>query len=144
MDANGDPDRKITPVDAHVGARVRMRRTALGMSQQQLADQLGLTFQQVQKYERGINRISASKLYETARALQTTVAAFFEDLGGESPGDDPGGPPDAEKETAPDPMQTEEGRELSAAFARLRHPGVRRRLLALVKSLVEADEEAAG
>jgi transcriptional regulator with XRE-family HTH domain len=138
MDANGDPDRKITPVDAHVGARVRMRRTALGMSQQQLADRLGLTFQQVQKYERGINRISASKLYETARALQTTVATFFEDLGDASR--DRGGPPEGAT-TAPDLALTEEARELAATFAKLRHAGVRRRLLALVKSMAEAQDE---
>src|SRR6188768_2616137 len=72
--------RRPNPVDLHVGGRVRMRRTLLGVSQEQLADSLGLTFQQVQKYERGANRVSASKLYESARALQAPVSFFFEGL----------------------------------------------------------------
>ena len=67
-------ERSPNPVDLHVGARVRMRRRLRGVSQEKLADCLGLTFQQVQKYERGANRISASKLYEIAAALQTPVA----------------------------------------------------------------------
>ena len=72
--------RKPSPVDAHVGARIRLRRKLLGLSQQQLAEKLGLPFQQVQKYERGVNRVSASKLYETARLLQAPVTHFFEGL----------------------------------------------------------------
>src|SRR5580692_8901907 len=73
-------DRSPNPVDLHVGARIRMRRRMLGVSQEKLADALGLTFQQVQKYERGANRVSASKLYEIAAALKTPVAYFFEGL----------------------------------------------------------------
>src|SRR3954468_5429255 len=80
MDQTADLERGPNPVDLHVGARIRMRRKLLGVSQERLADQLGLTFQQVQKYERGANRVSASKLYEIARALQTSVAYFFEGL----------------------------------------------------------------
>lgn len=68
------------PVDVHVGQRVRMRRNQIGMSQTNLADGLGITFQQVQKYERGSNRISTSKLYEIATALGTPITYFFEDL----------------------------------------------------------------
>jgi len=68
------------PIDVHVGKMVRARRKALNMSQTELADALGLTFQQVQKYERGANRISASKLYETARTLKVEISAFFEGL----------------------------------------------------------------
>ncbi|SEH30966.1 Transcriptional regulator, contains XRE-family HTH domain [Rhizobium sp. NFR12] len=68
------------PVDIHVGRRVRMRRNEVGMSQTNLADGLGITFQQVQKYERGTNRISTSKLYEIAIALETPITYFFEDL----------------------------------------------------------------
>ena len=67
-------ERFPNPVDLHVGARVRMRRKLLGISQEKLAEELGLTFQQIQKYERGANRVSASKLYEIARALSTPVA----------------------------------------------------------------------
>ena len=68
------------PIDLHVGARIRMRRRLLGVSQERLAEALGLTFQQVQKYERGANRVSASKLYEIARTLQTPVTYFFDGL----------------------------------------------------------------
>ncbi len=68
------------PVDVHVGARVRLRRTLLGMTQSGLGDALGLTFQQVQKYEHGTNRISASRLYEMSRALDVPIEYFFEDM----------------------------------------------------------------
>lgn len=73
--------RTPNPIDKHVGARIRLRRKILGMSQVTLADALGLTFQQVQKYERGDNRISASKMYEAARCLGVTTSYFFEGLG---------------------------------------------------------------
>jgi transcriptional regulator with XRE-family HTH domain len=72
--------RRPNPVDMHVGGRVRMRRKLMGVSQEQLAESLGLTFQQVQKYERGANRVSASKLYEIARTLQVPVSFFFDGL----------------------------------------------------------------
>src|SRR5580698_8757948 len=68
------------PIDLHVGARIRLRRRMQGVSQEKLADALGLTFQQVQKYERGANRVSASKLYEIAAALRAPVAYFFDGL----------------------------------------------------------------
>src|ERR1700759_5103941 len=68
------------PIDVHVGSRVRLRRTLLGLSQERLAGALGLTFQQVQKYERAANRVSASKLFEIARALSTSVSYFYEGL----------------------------------------------------------------
>ncbi len=70
----------ISPIDVHVGARLRQRRTLLGMTQTNLGDALGLTFQQVQKYERGTNRISASRLYDLARLLDVTVEYFFDDM----------------------------------------------------------------
>src|SRR5579862_3410669 len=72
---------KPNPVDVHVGSRVRLRRTLLGMSQEKLGDAIGLTFQQVQKYERGANRIGASRLYDLARVLDVPVSYFFEELG---------------------------------------------------------------
>ncbi len=80
MAADKDGDRSPNPVDVHVGQRIRMRRKALGVSQERLADELGLTFQQVQKYERGANRVSASKLYDIARALQMDITNFFDGL----------------------------------------------------------------
>lgn len=77
---NNSEGRSPNPIDLHVGTRIRSRRKALGMSQEQLAEGLGLTFQQVQKYERGANRISASKMYEAAKVLGVTPAFFFEGL----------------------------------------------------------------
>jgi transcriptional regulator with XRE-family HTH domain len=71
------------PVDVHVGKRLRLRRTLLGMSQEQLAAAVGVTFQQIQKYERGSNRVSASRLYDIARVLGVEISFFFEDIGGE-------------------------------------------------------------
>src|SRR5471032_2060573 len=75
-----DPERTPNPIDVHVGLQVRLRRKELKISQEKLAETLGLTFQQVQKYERGSNRISASKLYEIARSLRVSIAWFFEGL----------------------------------------------------------------
>ena len=79
-------------MDAHVGSRVRLRRMMMGMSQEKLGEQMGLTFQQIQKYERGINRVSASRLYELARVLGVTVQFFFEEiqLGQDARSDQPG------------------------------------------------------
>ncbi|TAL02822.1 MAG: XRE family transcriptional regulator, partial [Rhodospirillaceae bacterium] len=74
------PSGKPNPVDVHVGNRVRLRRTLLGMSQEKLGESLGLTFQQVQKYERGANRIGASRLWDLSRVLDCPVAFFFEEM----------------------------------------------------------------
>src|SRR4051794_34996027 len=73
-------DGKPNPIDVHVGARVRLRRTLLGMSQERLGEALGLTFQQVQKYERGTNRIGASRLFDLSRVLEVPVSFFFEEM----------------------------------------------------------------
>ena len=75
-----DLDSVPNPIDVHVGLRIRLRRKELGVSQEKLAEAIGLTFQQVQKYERAANRVSATKLYEMARALETSTAYFFEGL----------------------------------------------------------------
>src|SRR5256885_4646469 len=83
--SRGSMDGKPNPVDVHVGARVRLRRTLLGMSQEKLGDAIGLTFQQVQKYERGANRIGASRLYDLSRVLDVPVSYFFEEFGETSP-----------------------------------------------------------
>src|SRR3569833_3990171 len=88
MDKSDEPDRGPNPIDRHVGLRIRMRRKELGISQEKLAESIGLTFQQVQKYERAANRVSASKLWEMSRALTTSISYFYEGLGagGEIPG----------------------------------------------------------
>src|SRR6476620_7936287 len=81
MEKSEDLDRSPNPVDRHVGLRIRLRRKELGVSQERLAEAIGLTFQQVQKYERAANRVSASKLWEMSRALSTSVGYFYEGLG---------------------------------------------------------------
>ncbi len=131
------------PVDLHVGARIRLRRRMQGVSQEKLADALGLTFQQVQKYERGANRVSASKLYEIAAALRAPVAYFFDGLA-DPTGDELDGVRAAaasEESTVHSFLMTPEGLELAKLFPNIAPGLVRRRLLELVRSL--ADEEDA-
>jgi transcriptional regulator with XRE-family HTH domain len=138
MSESSDAERHPNPVDLHVGARIRMRRKILGVSQERLAEDLGLTFQQIQKYERGANRVSASKLYEIAKSLQSSVAYFFEGLAdttGESMAE--GGEPFVH-----DFLMTSEGLELAALFPRITRSKVRRRILELVRSMAEEDAAA--
>jgi transcriptional regulator with XRE-family HTH domain len=114
-----------------------MRRKLLGVSQERLAEQLGLTFQQVQKYERGANRVSASKLYEIARALQTSVSYFFEGLADTvEPGLDVAG-----QEFMHQLVMTPEGMELATLFPRLKRGRVRRRVLDLVRALTDEEDD---
>ena len=130
-------------VDAYVGARLRMRRVMLGMSQSRLGALLGVTFQQVQKYEKGSNRISASRLKVAAEVLETTVNFFLEGAPAE-PAAMAGG--FAEPRAQPFDMSflaTTEGFQLNRAFIRIRDPKVRRRIVDLVVSLAPADGEDA-
>jgi transcriptional regulator with XRE-family HTH domain len=132
MENQAETDRGPNPIDRHVGLRIRMRRKELGVSQEKLADCIGLTFQQVQKYERAANRVSASKLWEMARALHTSVNYFYEGLGGvgtEAP------PSNLPKDAVQDFLLTSEGLELAAAFPRIGAPRLRRKLLELVRIL---------
>jgi len=119
------------PVDRHVGLRIRMRRKELGMSQERLAESIGLTFQQVQKYERATNRVSASKLWEMARVLRTSVAYFYEGLA-----DGVGGPA-PQSEPFQDFLLSNEGMELAQMFPRIRQARVRRKILDLVRAMAE-------
>jgi transcriptional regulator with XRE-family HTH domain len=138
LDDNLKTDRSPNPVDLHVGARVRMRRKFLGMSQEGLAETIDLTFQQVQKYERGSNRISASKLYEIARALKAPVAYFFEGYGQTEAVE---GFSESESEQFVHGfLMTTEGIELAEAFPRIKSAKLRRRVLELVRSLAEDDD----
>jgi transcriptional regulator with XRE-family HTH domain len=129
--------RRPNPVDMHVGGRVRMRRKLLGVSQEQLAGALGLTFQQVQKYERGANRVSASKLYEIARTLQVPVSFFFDGLADPLAGleEDSVGP-QAER-IVQEFLSTAEGMELAEVFPRIHRARVRRQVLDLVRSMAD-------
>jgi transcriptional regulator with XRE-family HTH domain len=131
---------EANPIDRHVGARIRMRRKILGVSQEKLADSLGLTFQQVQKYEKGANRVSASKLYEIAAALQTQVAYFFDGLADPSADVDEDSEANGAEQFVHDFLMTPEGLELAGIFPKITRPAVRRRILDLVRSM--ADEES--
>jgi transcriptional regulator with XRE-family HTH domain len=128
------------PVDKYVGSRVRMRRIMLGMSQEKLGEALGLTFQQVQKYEKGTNRIGASRLQQISHILQVPVAFFFEGAPNLH------GTGDGAKE-APSPayvsdfLATSEGLSLTKAFMRIKEPKLRRRIVDLVEEIAgDADD----
>ena len=125
------------PVDRHVGLHIRMRRKALGISQEKLAEALGLTFQQVQKYERGANRVSASKLWEIARALRTSVGYFYEGLDDDALANAGG----FMAANAQDFLLTPEGMELASSFPRIRRAGLRRKILDLVRAMAELEAE---
>src|SRR5205085_9600728 len=124
------------PIDRHVGSRVRMRRMMLAMSQEKLGDALGLTFQQVQKYEKGANRIGASRLQQISHILQVPVAFFFE--GAPSlPGQQTDGMGEAPSPAyVSDFLATSEGLALTKAFMRIKDPKLRRRIVDLVEQMV--------
>ena len=134
------------PIDVHVGQRIRLRRTLLGMSQEKLAEAIGLTFQQVQKYERGANRVGSSRLFDLCRVLDVPVAYFFEDM---APGVQDKTPsklmglatPPAPK-YEPDPMARRETLELVRAYYKIREPSVRKRVFELTKAIAKAQKEA--
>jgi transcriptional regulator with XRE-family HTH domain len=136
---------KPNPIDVHVGSRVRLRRTLLGMSQEKLGEAIGLTFQQVQKYERGANRIGASRLYELSRVLDVPVTFFFDEMQrgvGEASGRD-GGASLAEGSAAPyerEPLMRRETLELVRAYYRIPDVQIRRRLFDLTKAIANACE----
>ncbi len=133
----GDP----RPVDVHVGGRVRVRRTLLGMSQEKLGAAVGLTFQQIQKYERGANRIGASRLFELSRVLDVPISFFFDGMTKAvkaGPGGRRGraGLSDQGQETFKrDPLAKRETLELVRAYYKINDPKVRKRLFELVKSI---------
>jgi transcriptional regulator with XRE-family HTH domain len=143
------PSGKPNPIDVHVGGRVRLRRTLLGMSQEKLGEALGLTFQQVQKYERGANRVGASRLFDLSRVLDVPVSFFFDDMNDElklqSPAQIAGinelDEPPAHFEH--DPMAKRETLELVRAYYRIADPGVRKRVYELAKALADASDAAA-
>ncbi|MGE4527618.1 MAG: helix-turn-helix domain-containing protein [Rhodospirillaceae bacterium] len=132
------PQGNPNPVDVHVGSRIRLRRTLLGMSQERLGDALGLTFQQVQKYERGTNRVGASRLWDLSRVLDVPISFFYEDM---SEGVADKSPRlisglDEEPETIEaDPLTKRETLELVRAYYRIVDPTVRKRVFDLAKAL---------
>ena len=135
---------RSSPVDAHVGSRIRLRRTLLGMSQERLGEALGLTFQQVQKYERGANRVSASRLFDLARVLDVPISFFYDDMpeqigrtaAGVGSGRTAGGFADAQDPFGQDEaMHRRETLELVRAYYRISDPALRRRLFDLIKTM---------
>jgi transcriptional regulator with XRE-family HTH domain len=125
------------PIDKHVGSRVRMRRMMLSMSQEKLGDALGLTFQQVQKYEKGTNRIGASRLQQISLILQVPVSFFFE--GAPGPSSDGFGEASSPAYLT-DFLTSTEGFALAKAFLRIENSKLRRRIIDLVQEM--AGEEA--
>lgn len=133
------PGRKPNPMDIHVGSRVRLRRMVIGMSQEKLGEKMSLTFQQIQKYEKGTNRIGASRLYQLAQILDVPVQFFFEDapLGVGNRGAMPAGG-FAESKTEAfllDFLNSRDGLELNRAFVKITDPKVRKRVVELVRAL---------
>ena len=140
----GEKEHRPSPIDVHVGGRVRLRRTLLGMSQEKLGDALGLTFQQVQKYERGVNRIGASRLFDLARVLDVPIGFFFDDMP-----DAMGGSMAVTRRMAgfaenqegfeDDTLHRRETLELVRAYYRITDASVRKRVFDLIKSLTPAE-----
>ncbi|MFD1625030.1 helix-turn-helix domain-containing protein [Azospirillum griseum] len=124
------------PIDIHVGARLRLRRTLLGLSQEKLGEAVGITFQQLQKYERGSNRISASRLYNLSQVLGVPVSYFFDDMPPSPESDLAEATPSLPSETDEfESMARRETLELVRAYYRIDDPGVRKRTFDLLKAL---------
>ena len=146
--ARGEPgavaekDGRPSPIDVHVGSRIRLRRTLLGMSQERLGEALGLTFQQVQKYERGVNRVGASRLFDLSRVLDVPISFFFDDMpdslanayGGQV-ARRVGGFSESADGFADDTLNRRETLELVRAYYRITDPAVRKRVFDLIKSM---------
>ena len=137
--AHGRGTGKPNPVDIHVGGRVRLRRTLLGMSQEKLGEAIGLTFQQVQKYERGANRIGSSRLYDLSRVLDVPVSFFFEEMpagvAANSPAQRRLGMAEEPASYERDPMAKRETLELVRAYYKISDPQLRKRLFEMTKAL---------
>ena len=140
---------KSHPVDVHVGTRMRQRRTLLGMSQEKLGKAVGLTFQQIQKYERGANRMGSSRLYEFARVLDVPISYFFDEMPAGVPNGrsapargqkgwfDEAAVPFAEKK---DPLVKRETLELVRAYYKVRNPSVRKTVFEMMKAVGTASQ----
>lgn len=127
------------PVDAHVGSRVHLRRTLLGLSQQRLGQDLGLTFQQIQKYERGTNRIGASRLYELSEILEVPLSFFFDEMPKEAAA--PGGLADPDKVFEHQYMSKRETLELVRAYYKITDIDVRKRIFEVIKSVAHQEHD---
>jgi transcriptional regulator with XRE-family HTH domain len=128
-------ERAANAVDRKVGQRVRSRRLEIGMSQERLAELLGVTFQQVQKYEKGVNRIAVSRLWAIAAALELPVARFFDGAGGAR------GVTENRQDYVDDALATPEGMQLMSLFASIKSQKLRRKVVELVKALTDEASE---
>ena len=145
--ADGVPEKaeresRPSPIDVHVGQRIRLRRTLLGLSQERLGEALGVTFQQVQKYERGVNRVGASRLFDLSRVLDVPISFFFDDMqdqptpgGGVLSGRRAMGFSDQQDAFADDTMNRRETQELVRAYYRIPDAAVRKSVFDLIKRL---------
>jgi transcriptional regulator with XRE-family HTH domain len=131
--------RKPNPMDIHVGSRVRLRRMVVGMSQEKLGEKMGLTFQQIQKYEKGTNRIGASRLFQLSQILDVPVQFFFEDapisMLGRAAAHAAGFAESKTEAFLLDFLNSREGLELNRAFVKITDPKVRKRVVELVRAL---------
>lgn len=141
--SNPETVRSPQNLDVHVGKRIRMRRSLLGISQEKLAEAVGVTFQQVQKYERGVNRVSASRLFQIGEVLDVPVAYFYSEYGGPKSRFAEGGLADAEQEpfaglTDDNLLYSKETADLLRAYYSLEDENKRRELQKIIKSMVES------
>lgn len=134
-----DNKKRPNPVDVHVGARIRLRRNMIGLSQEKLGESLGITFQQIQKYEKGMNRVGASRLQAIGNILNVPVTFFFDDMPGQS---DKLKGFDEESETTyvVGFLNSSEGIQLARAFAKITDAKIRRKILDLVRTLGHEEE----
>jgi transcriptional regulator with XRE-family HTH domain len=145
--AGTEKESRPSPIDVHVGTRIRLRRTLLGMSQERLGEALGLTFQQVQKYERGVNRVGASRLFDLSRVLDVPISFFFDDMpdslatafGGHPSGRRAAGFAETQDGFGDDTLNRRETLELVRAYYRITDPAVRKRVFDLIKSMGPAE-----
>ena len=141
----GEKGGRANPIDAHVGTRIRLRRMLLAISQERLGDALGLTFQQVQKYERGVNRVGASRLFDLSRVLDVPISFFFDDMPktvadpNSAAGRRSVGCSDIEDLFGDDMMGRPETVELVRAYYRIADPALRKKVSALIKSMGPAE-----
>jgi transcriptional regulator with XRE-family HTH domain len=130
------------PIDIHVGARIRMRRTIMGLSQSTLADQMALTFQQVQKYERGTNRVSSSRLFDLCRIMGVPISYFYDEMSGDVSKQSPGrlqGKAPATVELEQDPTAKRETLELVRAYYAISDRRVRQHLTNMIRAIAASE-----
>ena len=129
------------PVDKHVGSRIRMRRTLLGMSQEKLGDAVALTFQQIQKYEKGANRVGASRLYQFSRLLNVPPAFFFDEMSADVANAPiiPGGLAEEAVPFEHDPVAKRETLEMVRSYYRIQDPVVRKRIFEMIKAIASLE-----